>query len=109
MDNAGARRRHLIVVFTDASASELGVGLDSPQYPDGMPSSLAELGAWWEGTDPSLSSTYERKSGRMVAFVPHAEPWIDMQSWNRYWSAFSEKCEVTKYDMRCVMDLIFGS
>ena len=105
----GARRRHLIVVFTDASASELGVGLDSPQYPDGMPSSLAELGAWWEGTDPSLSSTYERKSGRMVAFAPHAEPWIGMQSWNLYWPVFSEKCEVTEFDMECVMNLIFGS
>ena len=86
----GTRRRHAIMVFSDASALPLDARSGCSSYPSGMPADLAQLGAWWEGTDQSLSSTYQPKAGRLVAFVPNAEPWTTIQSWNRYWPAFSK-------------------
>ena len=106
----GARRRHAILVFSDAPALELGARAGSSSYPDGMPSSLAELGAWWEGTDQSLSSDYQPKAGRLVAFVPNAEPWADIQSWNRYWPAFSPAgTGLSDVDIASAIDLLVGS
>ena len=107
----GARRRHVIVVFTDASALELGARSDSPKYPDGMPSSLAELAAWWEKTDQTFGGTYERKAGRLVAFVPNATPWTDIQSWNRYWPNFSSTAGggCSEIDIQSAVDIVVGS
>jgi hypothetical protein len=84
----GAKRRHIILVFSDAPALPLGARADSPFYPSDMPADLPQPGAWWEGTDQTLSSTYQPSAGRLVAFVPVVSPWTEMQAWNRYWPAF---------------------
>ena len=107
---AGSKRRHAILVFTDAPALPLGARASSPSYPSGMPKDLAELGAWWEKTDQSFTSTYERVSGRLVAYVPNAEPWTDLQAWNRYWPAFSNAgTGLSDVDMASAIDLLVGS
>ena len=75
-----------------------------------MPRDLAELGAWWEGTDQSLDSTYQVNAGRLVAFVPNAAPWTEMQAWNRYWPAFSNAgTGLSDVDMQSAIDLLVGS
>lgn len=66
----GSKRRHAILVFSDAPALPLGARADSPSYPAGMPKDIAQLGAWWECTDQTLGSTYQAKAGRLIAFVP---------------------------------------
>ena len=105
----GAKRRHIIAVFTDAPALELGVRSDSPKYPDGMPSSLDELEAWWEKTDQSFVGTYEPKIGWLIAFVPNAAPWTDMQEWTRYWPAYSLSGNgLSDFDIQSVIDLMIG-
>lgn len=107
---AGSKRRHAILVFTDESALSLGERKDCPSYPSSMPQSLAELGTWWEGTDQSLGSTYQPKAGRLVAFVPNAEPWSELQAWNRYWPAFSQAGMGLKdVDIQSAIDLLVGS
>ena len=85
---AGSRQRHVIVVYTYSPALPLGERSGAAAYPSGLPLSLAALGAWWEGTDQSLGSTYKPKSGRLVVFAPNVSPWTDLQTWNRYWPAF---------------------
>ena len=106
----GAKRRHAILVFSDAPALALGDRATCANYPEDMPKSLAELGAWWEGTDQSLASTYQRKAGRLVAFVPNAEPWTELQAWNRYWPAFSPAgTGLPDVDIQSAIDLMVGS
>lgn len=106
----GSKRRHAIVVFSDAPALALGERRDCPNYPKNIPENLAQLGAWWEGTDQTLCSTYQPRSGRLIAFVPNAEPWTVLQAWNRYWPAFSAAgTGLSDVDIQSAMDLLVGS
>ena len=106
----GSRRRHAILVFSDAPALSLGERSGASAYPSGLPENLAQLGAWWEGADQSLGSTYQPKAGRLVAFVPNAEPWTELQAWNRYWPAFSPAgTGLPDVDIQSAIDLMVGS
>ena len=109
----GARRRHVVLVFTDAPALPLGARAGCPGYPSGMPKDLAQLGTWWEGIDPTFEGTFQPRNGRLIAFVPNAEPWVEMQAWNRYWPAFPEAGEnlnLEEYQFSDVLiTLLFGS
>lgn len=106
----GSKRRHAILLFSDASALPLGARADSPSYPDGMPKDIAQLGAWWENTDQSLDSNYEKRAGRFIAFVPNAEPWTEITTWNRYWPAFSAAgTGLEDVDIQSAIDLMVGS
>lgn len=110
----GSKRRHVVVVFSDAPALPLGERASSASYPSGLPTDIATLGAWWERTDqgvtPPLTSAYQAKAGRLVAFVPNAEPWTELQAWNRYWPAFSPAgTGLSDVDIQSAIDLIVGS
>ena len=76
----GSRRRYIIFVHSVASVLPLGERSDCPNYPSGLPQNIAQLGSWWEGTDQTLGSAYQPKAGRLVAFVPNAVPWTEIQS-----------------------------
>lgn len=106
----GRKRRHAVLLFTDAPALALGDRADSPNYPQGMPKDLAELGDWWEGNDQSFESTYQSNAGRLVVFAPNAYPWEDLQTWNRYWPAFSKAGSgLEDVDIQAAIDLLVGS
>ena len=79
-------------------------------YRERVTKTIAQLGAWWEGTDQSLGSTYQPRAGRLVAFVPNAEPWTELQAWNRYWPAFSPAgTGLPDVDIQSAIDLMVGS
>lgn len=106
----GAKRRHAILVFSDAPALALGERAGNSSYPGDLPKDIAQLGAWWEGTDQTLGSTYQAKAGRLVAFVPNANPWTELQAWNRYWPAFSPAgTGLPDVDIQSAIDLMVGS
>jgi len=106
----GSKRRHAVLVFSDAPALSLGERASSSSYPSGLPADIAQLGAWWEGTDQALGSTYQPSAGRLVAFVPNAEPWTELQAWNRYWPAFSPAgTGLSEVDIQSAIDLLVGS
>ena len=106
----GSRRRHAVLVFSDAPALPLGERASAGSYPADMPADIAQLGSWWEGTDQTLTSTYQQKAGRLVAFVPNAEPWTELQAWNRYWPAFSPAgTGLPDVDIQSAIDLMVGS
>ena len=107
----GDKRRHVILMFSDASALPFGARTGSASYPTAdMPADLAQLGAWWEGTDQSLDSTYQVNAGRLVAFVPNAQPWTELQAWNRYWPAFSPAgTGLDSVDIETAIALLVGS
>ena len=105
----GSRRRHIILVFSDSAALPLGECASCAGYPRGMPENLNALTAWWEGFNNSLDSNYQNLFGRMVAFVPNAYPWTDMQAWNRYWPVFSRAGDgVSDDEIRDICDCLIG-
>ncbi|MET9732515.1 vWA domain-containing protein [Streptomyces sp. NPDC006458] len=71
------RRRHVIVMFTDAPAHALGtVGAASPAYPNGIPRNLDELFEQW-GYARSQTAVMEQSAKRLVLFAPDEAPWSD--------------------------------
>jgi hypothetical protein len=69
------RRRHVIVVFTDAPAHPLGtVGAAAQAYPRDIPGSLDELFEQW-GYARSQMAVMEQSAKRLVLFAPEEEPW----------------------------------
>lgn len=108
---AGSKRRHVIVMFSDASALELGERKDCPNYPKDLPKTITELRNWWEGKDQYLKSTYQRAAGRFIAFVPtNKQPWNKMDNWERYWPVNSSAgTGLSEIDIQTVIKLITGS
>ncbi|MER5206251.1 vWA domain-containing protein [Streptomyces sp. NPDC002825] len=71
------RRRHVIVMFTDAPAHALGtVGADAHTYPRHIPRSLDDLFEQW-GYARSQTSVMEQSAKRLVLFAPEEAPWSD--------------------------------
>ena len=81
----GSKRRHIIMVLTDAEALPLGERASAPGYPTDIPTDLSGLCAWWEKTDQTFSSTYDPGAGRLVVMAPDVYPWTndDLGLWNR--------------------------
>lgn len=69
------RRRHVVVMFTDAPAHPLGGPHSAVQgYPRSIPGSLDDLFEQW-GYARSQSAVMEQSAKRLVLFAPEKEPW----------------------------------
>jgi len=70
----GDKQRHIIVMFTDASAHKLEdrVGEVSGSYRDQVPASLDELTDRWEG---GQTVRIRKTARRLLIFGPDAYPW----------------------------------
>ncbi|RAY16040.1 VWA domain-containing protein [Actinomadura craniellae] len=78
------RRRHVIVMFTDAPAHPLGAphAITAYTYPKGIAGSLDELMEQW-GYARSQSAVMENSAKRLVLFAPDVQPWTDIaEEWN---------------------------
>jgi hypothetical protein len=76
------RRRHIIAVFTDASAHPLGVGGDARTYPAGIPRTIDDLFEAW-GYGSSQTAIMENAAKRLLLFAPDTTPWnIIAADWN---------------------------
>ena len=72
----GDKRRHVIVVWSDASTHPL----EKPEtknsyYPSGMPANFDELTDWWEDSQGGKMS---KAAKRLVLFAPDAYAWTDI-------------------------------
>jgi hypothetical protein len=79
----GDKQRHLIVMFTDASAHKLEdrVGEVPGAFRDQVPASIDELTDRWDGNQ---SVRIKDKARRMVIFGPDAYPWnVIGDSWGQ--------------------------
>ncbi|OIJ85895.1 hypothetical protein BIV25_42370 [Streptomyces sp. MUSC 14] len=70
------RRRHVIVMFTDAPAHALGTHASVQSYPADIPRSLDELFEQW-GYARSQTAVMEQSAKRLVLFAPDQAPWSD--------------------------------
>ncbi len=78
------RRRHVIVMFTDAPAHPLGDRRQTSAagYPRSIPSSLDGLYAQW-GHGQSRNALMENSAKRLLIFAPEEYPWGDIaDDWN---------------------------
>lgn len=78
------RRRHVIVVFTDAPAHPLGTPkqVRATGYPQSVPRSMEELFQQW-GYGHSQEARMEDSAKRLLLFAPESEPWVDIsEDWN---------------------------
>ena len=108
----GAKRRHVILVFTDASAVPLKESnrTKSDYYPKNMPADLAELGDMWSGCTQELGGMPDEKSARLVLFAPNVKPWCDMQVWNNVWASFSKAgAGLSEVDIDMAIQLLVAS
>jgi hypothetical protein len=78
------RRRHVVVLFTDAPAHPLGAPDQTcaPNYPKSVPRSMNDLFSRW-GYAGSPGAVMENSAKRLLLFAPEEEPWTDIaEDWN---------------------------
>ncbi|HSV64688.1 MAG TPA: vWA domain-containing protein [Mycobacteriales bacterium] len=78
------RRRHVIVLFTDAPAHPLGSPAQTRaySYPRSMPRSITELFEQW-GVPHSQGAVMENSAKRLLLFAPEEPPWAQIaDDWN---------------------------
>jgi hypothetical protein len=78
------RRRHVIAMFTDASAHPLGdaAALRAATYPQAVPASIDELFERW-GYPSSQDAAMENAAKRLLLFAPDTMPWnVIAADWN---------------------------
>ena len=70
-DTSCMKSRHIIALYTDASAHQLGFGAASPKYPRaGMARNISELTSWWD------NPAYIKQSAkRLLLFAPGTADW----------------------------------
>ena len=77
-----AKKRHVIVLWSDDDAHELGFGKTSPYYPKGMAADIRELTAWWGDSDEPGYMDQEAK--RLVLFAPDMPGWKQVSdNWDK--------------------------
>lgn len=65
----GAKRRHVVVLWTDASAHALEKASGVTGAPPGIPATFDDLTDFWQGQSADLSAR------RLILFAPEAQPW----------------------------------
>lgn len=72
----GDKRRHVVVVWTDASAHPLEATITKNSfYPSGLPKTYDELSDWW---NDEQGGKMNRSAKKLIIFAPDAYPWTDM-------------------------------
>lgn len=96
----GTKKRHVIVLWTDDEAHELGYGKSSPRYPRGMASDFQELTAWWG--DEDAPGYMDQGAKRLVLFAPGTHRWRQVSdNWDKVMhqeSPVGNKLENVTYD-----------
>lgn len=77
----GDKRRHVVVVWSDASTHPLDLEKSKTEYyPQNMPSSFDELTDWWEDEQ---NGKMNKAAKRIILFAPDASAWTEIGlNWN---------------------------
>ena len=77
----GNIRRHVIMLFSDADAHDIGYNSGAEFYPRGMPANMRELTKFWE--HPKCGQLYEK---RLFLFAPDVGNWKSISDhWSFVW------------------------
>jgi len=102
--NSGVtRRRHIIIVYTDAPAHDLGFNRHSMFYPqEPMPMDFKEMTEWWNHLD--------RKASRLILFAPNEDYWSRMnEEWPNVYLKSLENVLRRKWGYEKILDAIANS
>lgn len=96
----GAKKRQVIVVWTDAGTHEIGYGKRSAYYPKGMPADMAELGDWWDEMDEYAK--------RLIIYAPDTNYWNYIsEHWEKVFHVPSVAGDgMSEHDYGEILDLI---
>ncbi len=104
------RRRHIVVMFTDASAHPLdrAFHITGAQYPGIIPPSLDELTEVWEAQQGGVM---EYSAKRLLIYAPDVYPWnVISSSWSNTLHYLSNAGEgLNDYEFRQIIDNIANS
>lgn len=110
--NSSAKKRHVIVVWSDEGTHDLGFGKKAPNYPKGMPKNFDELTQWW-GTryNPGIM---DENAKRLLIFAPDKPSWNTIrENWNNVIHVITEDSEsdpgLSKVELDEVLDAIGNS
>lgn len=74
---SGDKRRHIIVVWTDAPAHPLKLEkCINEYYPQNMPENFDELTDWWE--DAQCGKMPDQQAKRLILFAPDTSSWTEI-------------------------------
>jgi len=109
-DLKAERRRHVIVMFSDAPAHPLGVGRNRDRYPTGMPEDIDALWDRW-GRGRGTASVMDPNAKRLLIFAPEREPWTGIAAgWNNtLHSPSTAGTGLSDVDLDDVVGIIAGS
>jgi len=105
----GTRKRHIIMVWTDATAHPLEKSQEGKpsNYPSDIPDSFMELAGWWEDTQ---SGKMNNSAKRLIVFAPDDAPWSDVAMWSQTIHMASKAGDgLADTDMDIVFDVLAGS
>ena len=104
----GIKKRHVIVLWSDAPTHDLGFGASSPYYPARMPADFDHLSQWWN--DEQSGGQMDCHAKRLILFAP------DAPSWNRISATWDQVIHVrtvseglTEIDYQQVLDVVGNS
>lgn len=106
------RRRHVIVLFTDAPAHPLGAPdqVRARTYPQSVPRSMNQLFEQW-GPSQGGAFVMDNSAKRLLLFAPEATPWEEIaDAWNNTLYFPSEAGQgLEEYEMDEIIDTIANS
>lgn len=107
--SSSTMKRQIIVMWTDAAPHPLGYGKTAPNYPSGMPSSIAELSGWW-GTK-EVPGYMDNNAKRLLLYAPDDPTWNTIiNGWNNSIYFPSEAGEgLEEFEYKQIIDVIASS
>lgn len=105
-DTEGMKKRHVIVVWTDASTHELGFGRKISNYPASMAANFSELTSWWG--DCQNNGCMDQNAKRLLLYAPDEPYWnIISNTWDNVIHFPSIAGEgLSEYDYKQIIDSI---
>jgi hypothetical protein len=106
----GTKKRHIIMIWTDASAHPLEKALEGKpsNYPQGIPETMTELGDWWANRQ---SGKMIHSAKRLIIFAPDTQPWTEISiAWeNTVFISSSAGQGMDDVDMDVILNTLAGS
>ena len=74
-NDSTAKRRQVIVVWTDDGTHDLGYGKSAANYPSKMAKDFAELTEWWGDSTLQIKGYVDNSSKRLLLYAPDKPAW----------------------------------
>ena len=108
--NGSAKKRHVIVVWSDDGTHQIGYGKKVSNYPKGMPKDFNELTEWWGSRrNPGY---IDENAKRLLIFAPDKPGWGTIRdNWNNVIHAITEDDDqgLSKVEYSEILDAICNS